>query len=254
MTSAPHADPGDSLAERNAADTVSPMTEDTADAEDAATREVPHDAVVDLLGALSYAQLSGFEALAADAAMTPHLRAKVAFARMGVEMFHRCDQVGRHLIEVGASPEAAMLPFVAAVDAFHQRTKPSDWLEGVVKAYVGDGIVRDFYSEMATHLDPANRAFVADMLAHAGGADAIVHEVRAAIDGDARLSGRLALWARRIMGEAIHATQSVAVERESLTALLVGGEPGSDLNEVGRMFGRISQAHTVRMESLGLSA
>ena len=40
--------------------------------------EVPHEAVVDLLGALSYAQLSGFEALAADAAMTPHLRAKLA--------------------------------------------------------------------------------------------------------------------------------------------------------------------------------
>jgi hypothetical protein len=56
------------------------------------------------------------------------------------------------------------------------------------------------------------------------------------------------------MGEAIHATQSVAVERDSLTALLVGGEPGSDLNEVGRMFARITQAHTVRMELLGLSA
>ena len=39
------------------------------------------EAVVDLLGALSYAQLSGFEALAADAQMTPHLRAKMAFAR-----------------------------------------------------------------------------------------------------------------------------------------------------------------------------
>jgi len=191
------------------------MTEDTGAAEEAAVGEVPHDAVVDLLGALSYAQLSGFEALAADAAMTP---------------------------------------FVASVDAFHERTKPSDWLEGVVKAYVGDGIVRDFYSEMAIHLDSANEAFVAEMLGNAGGADAIVQEVRAAIDGDARLSGRLALWARRIMGEAIHSTQSVAVERDSLTALLVGGEPGSDLNEVGRMFARISQAHTVRMEALGLSA
>jgi len=230
------------------------MTEDTGAAEEAAVGEVPHDAVVDLLGALSYAQLSGFEALAADAAMTPHLRAKVAFARMGVEMFHRCERVGVRLRELGADHEVAMTPFVASVDAFHERTKPSDWLEGVVKAYAGDGIVRDFYSEMAIHLDSANEAFVAEMLGNAGGADAIVQEVRAAIDGDARLSGRLALWARRIMGEAIHSTQSVAVERDSLTALLVGGEPGSDLNEVGRMFARISQAHTVRMEALGLSA
>ena len=82
------------------------------------------EAVVDLLGALSYAQLSGFEALAADAQMTPHLRAKMAFARMGVEMFHRCEQVGVRLGELGMSQEQAMTPFVAAVDAFHERSKP----------------------------------------------------------------------------------------------------------------------------------
>ncbi len=67
---------------------------------------------------MSYAQLSGFEALAADAAMTPHLRAKVAFARMGVEMFHRCERVGVRLRELGADHEVAMTPFVASVDAF----------------------------------------------------------------------------------------------------------------------------------------
>lgn len=212
------------------------------------------EAVVDLLGALSYAQLSGFEALAADAQMTPHLRAKMAFARMGVEMFHRCEQVGVRLGELGMSQEQAMTPFVAAVDAFHERSKPSDWLEGIVKAYVGDGIVRDFYTEMASHLDRENTAFLIRMLTSAGGADAIVDEVRLAMADDPRLGGRLALWARRIMGEAIHATQSVAVERDSLTALLVGGEPGSDLNEVGRMFARIQTAHTARMEVLGLSA
>ena len=40
-------------------------------------------------------------------------------------------------------------------------------------------------------------------------------------------------------GEAFQATPRVAVERDSLTALLVGGEPGSDLNEVGRMLSLI---------------
>ncbi len=212
------------------------------------------DAVLDLLGALSYAQLSGFEALAADAQMTPHLRAKLVFARMGVEMFHRCEAVGARLHDLGVDQETAMAPFVGAVDAFHERTKPSDWLEGIVKAYVGDGIVRDFYTEMAAHLDADSQAFIIEMLSDAGRAEAIVDEVRHAIDGDARLGGRLALWARRIMGEAIHATQSVAAERDSLTALLVGGEPGSDINELGRMFARITQAHTVRMEALGLAS
>lgn len=232
------------------ADTVSVMTQDTG----SPVRGDVTAAVIDLLGALSYAQLSGFEALAADAQMTPHLRAKLAFARMGVEMFHRCEQVGARLAELGVAQEDVMTPFVAAVDAFHERTTPSDWLEGIVKAYVGDGIVRDFYTEMAGHLDAGNRAFITGMLADVGQAEAIVAEVRQAIEGDARLGGRLALWARRIMGEAIHATQSVAAERDSLTALLVGGEPGSDIAEMGKMFARISAAHTIRMEALGLSA
>ena len=28
-----------------------------------------------------------------------------------------------------------------------------DWLEGLVKAYVGDGIAPDFYREIATYVD-----------------------------------------------------------------------------------------------------
>ena len=35
-----------------------------------------------------------------------------------------------------------------ALEAFHERTAPGDWLEGLVKAYVGDGIAEDFYREV----------------------------------------------------------------------------------------------------------
>ncbi|MBK8470121.1 MAG: ferritin-like fold-containing protein [Candidatus Phosphoribacter sp.] len=211
-------------------------------------------AAVDLLGALAYAQLTGFEELAADAQMTPHLAAKLTFARMAAAMFERCERVGRRLEAHGASAEAAMAPFMTPVDQFHTRTTPSDWLEGIVKAYVGDGIVRDFHLEMARHLSGADRDFVVDMLTSVPDAEAIVAEVRVAIAADERLGGRLSLWARRIMGETMQATQSVAVERDSLTALLLGGEPGSDINEAGRMFARMTQAHTERMGRLGLSA
>ena len=44
--------------------------------------------------------------------------------------------------------EAAMAPFVAPFASFHERTRPKGWLEGLVKAYVGDGIAKDFYREM----------------------------------------------------------------------------------------------------------
>ena len=45
-----------------------------------------------------------------------------------------------------------MAPFVPALDAFHEGTRPSTWLEGLVKAYVGDGLASDFYREIAGFL------------------------------------------------------------------------------------------------------
>ena len=52
---------------------------------------------------------------------------------------------------------AAMAPFVEAFDAFHARTASSDWLEGLVTAYVGDGLAADFYTEIAAFLDADTR-------------------------------------------------------------------------------------------------
>jgi len=78
-----------------------------------------------------------------------------------------------------------------------------------------------------------------------------VRKVRAAIAADPRLSGRLALWARRLVGEALTQAQKVAVERESLVRLL---SARADLAELGRLFSRVTDGHYARMEALGLSA
>jgi hypothetical protein len=50
--------------------------------------------------------------------------------------------------------------------------------------------------------------------------------------------------------------QAVCAEREALVTLLVGGVAGaeSDLGELMRTFGRITDAHMARMAALGLSA
>ena len=73
---------------------------------------------------------------------------------------------------------------------------------------------------------------------------------------DPRVSGRLALWARRLVGEALSQAQRVAADRDGLTALLVGGldRTGADLAALVSMFHRLTEAHSRRMSSLGLSA
>ena len=41
---------------------------------------------------------------------------------------------------MGIDPEEAMLPFQRSFDHFHERTKPGDWFESVMKAYVIDTV------------------------------------------------------------------------------------------------------------------
>jgi hypothetical protein len=149
-----------------------------------------------------------------------------------------------------------MQPFVTPFEAFHARTAPADWLEGLVKAYVGDGLAADFYREIAMFLDADTRTLIVESLADAGQSKFVVDRVRGAIAADPRVGGRLALWGRRLMGEALSQAQRVAAERDALSALLAGGvdRPGMDLAAIGRLFTRLTDNHSQRMETLGLAA
>lgn len=212
-------------------------------------------AVVDLLGALAYGELAAFERLAEDAKLAPTLGDKAELAKMAAAEFHHFEQLSDRLTAIDEDPTAAMEPFVKALDDFHRRTAPSDWLEGLVKAYVGDSIASDFYREVAARLDTDTRSLVLAVLDDTGHGNFAVGKVRAAIEADPRLGGRLALWARRLMGEALSQAQRVVADRDALSTMLVGGvADGFDLAEVGRMFSRITEAHTKRMAALGLAA
>lgn len=213
-------------------------------------------AVVDLLGAIAYGEMSAFERLAEDAAMAPGLDDKAALARMASTEFGHFERLRERLEQIGVDPFAAMQPFQAPFDAFHARTAPADWLEGLVKAYVGDGLAADFYREVAAFVDVDTRELIIESLDDAGQSGFVVDRVRRAIVEDHRVGGRLALWGRRLMGEALTQAQQVAAERDALSALLAGGvdRPAMDLAAISRLFTRLTENHSKRMEALGLSA
>ena len=135
-------------------------------------------------------------------------------------------------------------PSGRASTASTRHTAPSDYYEGLIKAYVGDGLAADFYREIAAYLDAETREVIISSLEDSGQTAFIVERVRAGIAADHRLGGRLALWGRRLMGEALTQAQRVAGDRDSLTALLAGGvdRPGLDLAALGRMFTRLDRA------------
>ena len=214
-------------------------------------------AVVDLLGALAYGELTAFERLADDASFAPTIADKAALAAMAVAEYNHFALLRDRLVELGAAPEEAMEPFIAALEAFHERTAPGDWLEGLVKAYVGDGIAEDFYREVSAYLDDSTRDLV---LRGARGHRALGVRGR---PGAGRDRGRPA--AGRPAGAVGPAAGGRGAEPGPAGGRRAGragrrcwwaASPhrGADLAEVGRMFARLTENHTKRMASLGLSA
>ncbi|MFT4288646.1 ferritin-like fold-containing protein [Nocardioides sp.] len=230
----------------------------------ASTEPVPHEgafadpiyreAVADLLAAVGYGEISAFERLAEDAKLAPSLEDKLVLAAFASQQIAKVGPIRARLVNLGADPFAAMESFRSGFDAFHAHTAPSDWWEGLVKVYVGDGLANDFYREIAAFLDPGTRDLVLTTLEDTGQAEFVVERVLAGIAADPRLGGRLALWGRRLMGEALTQAQRVVADRDSLAGLLAGGVdmPGFDLAAIGRMFTRLTERHAERMTGLGL--
>jgi hypothetical protein len=209
-------------------------------------------ATVDLLGVLAYGELTAFERLAADAQLAPSVSDKIALATMANAEFGHFRQLSGHLESRGVDPVAAMAPFVDPLDSFHDSTQPSDWYEGLIKAYVGDGMATDFYREVSNYLqDEETRELIQTVLKDTGQAAFAVARVQEIIADEPSVAGRLALWARRLVGEALIQAQVVAVERDALLELLVGS---GDLAGITRLLKSITDRHEERMAALGLQA
>jgi hypothetical protein len=211
---------------------------------------------LELLGVLAYGELSASERLAEDAKFAPTLREKAAIARLAVVEFGNFEVLRTHIEQVGADPFELMQTFAASFEEFHKKTAPRDWLQGLVKAYVGDGLAADFFREIAAFVDPQTRALIVENLGASGIREVVVPTVRAAIEADPTVAGPLALWGRRLMGEALVQGQLIVAEHEELASVVVGGEflNGMDLSAIARMFTRLTDAHAGRMAELGLSA
>lgn len=205
---------------------------------------------------LAYGELLAFDRMAADARLAPDLRRQAALAEMAAAEMANYRRLADRLTALGADPEDAMLPFVAALRTYHDNTEPGDWLEALTKAYVGEGISDDFFREVAGVLPPgvladAERHLVLDVLHDDGYADFAGAEIRAAIEADPKVANRLSMWARRLTGEALSQAQLVAQERTPLTSLVLAG--AGDGAAVEALFRRLTTAHTARMTAVGLN-
>ena len=210
-----------------------------------------HPGVDELFGLLAYGQLSAFYRLASDAEMSPDLRGKVAMAGLAATDFQHFELLSGALADRGVDVFDAMAPYTQILERFHASTTPSSWLESLVKAYIGDGLASDFHREIVAALPADVREIVRESLEETARSEFVVAEVRAAIAASPQESSRLALWARRLLGEAITQAQYLAMQREALAELVMAA--AGDINHLAELFDRLQDEHARRMDALGLS-
>lgn len=210
---------------------------------------------LDLLGLIGCGELFAFETLARDSALATTLEAKSALGAMAVSEFESFRRVAERLAEMGVDPEEIIGAYVPTMTEFHRKTAPRDLLEGLLKFYVGHGIAADFGRELAQLVGPETTDFVVDILDDDDQAQFVASYIQQSLREDPGAAGRLALWGRRLMGESLAQAQQVAADRPDLAGLVIGNPAGggAGLAEFARMLAVLTEAHSERMQSLGLA-
>lgn len=206
--------------------------------------------VPEFLAVLAYGELAAYYRLAEDASLAPTLEGKAAIARMGAAQFQHFETLREAIAARGGDVFQEMTPFRPVLDMFHARTAPNTWLEALVKFYVGEGLAADFYLEIVDGLPPDVAVVVKDVLTDRAHAQFVVDPVREAVLASPKERSRLALWARRLLGEAIAQAQAVLASREELADLLL--QSAGDLNGLARLFDEVTERHEERIKLLGL--
>ena len=219
-----------------------------------------------LLGLVGQLELIAFTRLAEDSALAPTFDQTLRLARFSAGAVGRLERIFARISELGGSPQEEVLRFAHVMDDFDARTPSSTWAERLLKAYVGYGVADDFCKMASAGLDDETCALVNEVLDGASHADLVVAELGAASADDEVLASRLALWGRRMVGEALGVVQSLMQTQPGLARLVAGGAPPHDEQRTGthltghaagfgaNLFNRLTAEHTHRMGRLSLSS
>lgn len=211
---------------------------------------VDHPGVTELFALLAYGEVAAFYRLTDEARMAPNLAGRINMASMAAAEMNHYEVLREALESRGVDVVRAMTRYASALENYHRLTTPSTWLEALVKTYIGDALAADFYLEIADALPDDAAGVVRAVLSETGHSQFVVAEVKAAVTASDKQRHRLALWSRRLLGEAITQAQFVLADHDELVDLVMSSGGLAQLTE---FFDRLQKTHGRRVQELGLA-
>ncbi len=203
-------------------------------------------APIEYLGRAAYVELSLFEDLSRTVAIAPSTVAKEALAVAAGVAVDRHRALVALLEARDADTALEMDSHRGVVDRFQRLTQGQDWYEAALTCYLAGGFLGDLFLALADGLPKELAPAVKEVLATDSDAT-FVELFTAAMADNPRLASRLALWGRRILGDALLvARDALAFTSERATA--------TDEARIEPAFSELVAQHTRRMDALGLSA
>ena len=201
--------------------------------------------VLPYLGQVAYVQLAIFEELSAAIGSAPTVAAKQALAPAATQALDKHERLVAEIRRRVDTPAEVIEPFTAGIDRYRAIVKGADWFEQLASVYLTAGILDDFFTLLAAGLPGDIGPRCVAILDAETGRTAIVGILSEAIDADAVLGSRLAMWGRRVVGDTLLVARS---------AIHLTGNPESDEQRIEPVFTEMIASHTRRMDRLGLTA
>lgn len=201
--------------------------------------------LIEFLGRSAYVQLMLFENLSRAISTAPSTAAKTAIGRAAELSMAKHRRLVDEIVRAGKDPSTVMQPFTRTVDDFERDTRGGDWFETLVTCYLTAGFLDDFFARLARGLRDETGRRIAAIFTGESGEALLAGLLTAAIEENPRLSARLAMWGRRLVGDTMLVARS---------ALRYSEDHKSDEARIEPVFTELIAAHTRRMDALGLMA
>lgn len=209
-------------------------------------------ATVELLGALTYAQLRAFELTATSVRFAPDVRSAHELAGYAVAEHDRYLRLRGRLQELTDLPEPPLDRQKSRIDAFFDGLPVEDWVSACTFFAIGLPMAADFARAVAPALDDETAEVVVEVLAGRGGFESFATgQVHDHVGDDGELRDRIRRLAAEVTGSALTEFQGAITDTDALLVLL------EELEETGDDVLRhtaisLLEQHRRRMAAIGL--